>query len=238
MKKIFPKQLYNSINKNFANYNNQNVKKYNETASISDRDNFMYSDNKTSESDFYKSAEEFNNKDNSCDFNYNIKPKYSDYFLDLITSSDAQRRLLSKGYSAPNGGVGNMNVKCNISDKNWHEKGDLSYLNTVNGVSNGSDFMLLKNFKLINNVLENKAHNKINVSDVKTQWRRKRRRKRRKRNIGSSNSNSPIHVETAVFVDRDLVRHMVNNFPTDTERELVRFVLAMVNAVSKIFVIL
>lgn len=44
--------------------------------------------------------------------------------------------------------------------------------------------------------------------------------------------NMPVHVETAVFIDRDLFSHMAANFPTDTERELVRFVLAMVNAVS------
>lgn len=41
-----------------------------------------------------------------------------------------------------------------------------------------------------------------------------------------------VHIETAVFVDRDLVQHMALNFPIDTEREVVRFVLAMVNAVS------
>lgn len=43
---------------------------------------------------------------------------------------------------------------------------------------------------------------------------------------------TPIHVETAVFVDKDLYQHMALNFPTDTERELVRVVLAMINAVS------
>lgn len=43
---------------------------------------------------------------------------------------------------------------------------------------------------------------------------------------------SPIFVETAVFVDRDLFDHMKTNFPTDTERELIRFILAMINAVS------
>ncbi|KAI4468512.1 adamts a disintegrin and metalloprotease with thrombospondin motifs protease [Holotrichia oblita] len=43
---------------------------------------------------------------------------------------------------------------------------------------------------------------------------------------------SPVFVETAVFVDRDLFDHMITNFPVDTERELIRFVLAMINAVS------
>jgi len=46
---------------------------------------------------------------------------------------------------------------------------------------------------------------------------------------------SPVHVETAVFVDRDLFQHMALTFPTDTERELVRFVLAMVNAVQLLY---
>nr|CAD7427841.1 unnamed protein product [Timema monikensis] len=45
----------------------------------------------------------------------------------------------------------------------------------------------------------------------------------------------PIYVETAVFVDKDLFRHMGLNFPTDTERELVRVVLAMINAVQLLY---
>jgi hypothetical protein len=44
---------------------------------------------------------------------------------------------------------------------------------------------------------------------------------------------TPIHVETAVFIDKDLYQHMALNFPADTERELVRVVLAMINAVSQ-----
>ncbi|XP_041985063.1 A disintegrin and metalloproteinase with thrombospondin motifs adt-1 [Aricia agestis] len=44
-----------------------------------------------------------------------------------------------------------------------------------------------------------------------------------------------VFVETAVFVDRDLYKHMTVNFPQDTERELVRFVLAMINAVQLIY---
>lgn len=44
-----------------------------------------------------------------------------------------------------------------------------------------------------------------------------------------------VFVETAVFVDRDLYKHMTTNFPKDTERELVRFVLAMINAVQLIY---
>ncbi|KDR17787.1 A disintegrin and metalloproteinase with thrombospondin motifs 18 [Zootermopsis nevadensis] len=45
----------------------------------------------------------------------------------------------------------------------------------------------------------------------------------------------PIHVETAVFVDKDLYQHMALNFPADTERELVRVVLAMINAVQLLY---
>lgn len=50
----------------------------------------------------------------------------------------------------------------------------------------------------------------------------------------ASNSSLPpsAFIEIAVFVDKDLTEHMKTNFPDDTEKELVRFVLAMVNAVS------
>lgn len=54
--------------------------------------------------------------------------------------------------------------------------------------------------------------------------------KRAKRDATAS--GSPVFVETAVFVDRDLFDHMKTNFPMETERELIRFVLAMINAVS------
>lgn len=40
-----------------------------------------------------------------------------------------------------------------------------------------------------------------------------------------------MFVETAVFVDKDLFEHMKVNFPANAERELIRFVLAMINAV-------
>lgn len=47
-------------------------------------------------------------------------------------------------------------------------------------------------------------------------------------------AGATVFVETAVFVDRDLFEHMKTNFPADTEREIIRFVLAMINAVSTI----
>lgn len=39
-------------------------------------------------------------------------------------------------------------------------------------------------------------------------------------------------METAVFVDQDLLRVMKTNFPKDTEEQVIKVVLAMVNAVS------
>lgn len=45
-------------------------------------------------------------------------------------------------------------------------------------------------------------------------------------------SSLEVRIETAVFVDHDLFRHMTSNFPINTERQLLRFVLAMVNAVN------
>lgn len=44
--------------------------------------------------------------------------------------------------------------------------------------------------------------------------------------------NTEIYVETAVFVDKDLYNHMTTTFPVNTEKELIRFVLALINAVS------
>lgn len=52
---------------------------------------------------------------------------------------------------------------------------------------------------------------------------------RRKREAFSL--ETPVFVETAVFVDKDLFEHMKNNFPANADRELIRFVLAMINAV-------
>lgn len=56
---------------------------------------------------------------------------------------------------------------------------------------------------------------------------------RRRSGRGTIQHNGPLYVELAVFVDRDLFRHMAINFPRDTEREVTRVVLAMVNAVRK-----
>lgn len=51
--------------------------------------------------------------------------------------------------------------------------------------------------------------------------------------IGSgSELGKDLYVEISVFVDRDLYRHMLDNFPDDTEEQVLRVVLAMVNAVS------
>ncbi|KAF2369048.1 Peptidase M12B ADAM/reprolysin [Trinorchestia longiramus] len=46
---------------------------------------------------------------------------------------------------------------------------------------------------------------------------------------------SVIYVETAVFVDKDLARHMENYFPRDSQEQLVQVVLAMVNAVQLLY---
>lgn len=41
-----------------------------------------------------------------------------------------------------------------------------------------------------------------------------------------------LNLEIAIFVDQDLYRLMAVNFESNTEKEIIRFVLAMVNAVS------
>lgn len=44
-----------------------------------------------------------------------------------------------------------------------------------------------------------------------------------------------LHVETAIFVDKDLYRHMIKNFPEKTEQHLIRFILAMINGVQLLY---
>ncbi|XP_037820978.1 uncharacterized protein LOC119609992 [Lucilia sericata] len=63
--------------------------------------------------------------------------------------------------------------------------------------------------------------------------------KRYKRYIHSASqySNIPdvLHIETAIFVDIDLYKHMAKNFPKDTSSHLIRFVLAMINGVQLLY---
>lgn len=61
---------------------------------------------------------------------------------------------------------------------------------------------------------------------------------RSKRETVTSHKNTEIYVETAVFVDKDLFNHMTTIFTENTEKELIRFVLALINAVSKFFIFL
>ena len=44
-----------------------------------------------------------------------------------------------------------------------------------------------------------------------------------------------LYVETAIFIDKDLFRHMAKNFPKATEGHLIRFVLAMINGVQLLY---
>lgn len=47
--------------------------------------------------------------------------------------------------------------------------------------------------------------------------------------------HSHLTIETAVFVDKDLYKHMQQNFPEDTQGEVTRIVLAMINAVQLLY---
>lgn len=61
---------------------------------------------------------------------------------------------------------------------------------------------------------------------------------RTKRYITSGSNRKIPHVlfiETAIFVDRDLFRHMVKNYPKNTEGNLIRFVMAMINGVQLLY---
>lgn len=61
---------------------------------------------------------------------------------------------------------------------------------------------------------------------------------RTRRYITSGSNRKVPHVlfiETAIFVDRDLFRHMVKNYPKNTEGNLIRFVMAMINGVQLLY---
>lgn len=56
--------------------------------------------------------------------------------------------------------------------------------------------------------------------------------KREKRRISATEKIPQVlHIETAIFVDKDLYKHMAINFANDTESQIIRFVLALVNGV-------
>ncbi|KAB0803859.1 hypothetical protein PPYR_00829 [Photinus pyralis] len=89
--------------------------------------------------------------------------------------------------------------------------------------------LVRNNFKHSKPSRQGCAHGHRKVSHSKTKdapWRSKRE---------LFPIDGPIFVETAVFVDRDLFDHMQSNYPVDTERELIRFVLAMINAVQLLY---
>lgn len=62
--------------------------------------------------------------------------------------------------------------------------------------------------------------------------------RRIRRHIGAAGNVTRVppilNIETAIFVDKDLYRHMVKNFPKNTEANLIRFVLAMINGVREL----
>ncbi|TMW42707.1 hypothetical protein DOY81_012213 [Sarcophaga bullata] len=65
--------------------------------------------------------------------------------------------------------------------------------------------------------------------------------KRNKRYIHSASQYTSIpdvlYIETAIFVDIDLYKHMAKNFPKNTSSHLIRFVLAMINGVQLFIII-
>ncbi|XP_049546517.1 A disintegrin and metalloproteinase with thrombospondin motifs adt-1-like isoform X2 [Anopheles darlingi] len=44
-----------------------------------------------------------------------------------------------------------------------------------------------------------------------------------------------FHVEIAIFIDKDLYRHMMKNYPKNTEASLIRFILTMINGVQLLY---
>lgn len=56
--------------------------------------------------------------------------------------------------------------------------------------------------------------------------------KRKKRSLAPLTTTTWVTIETAIFVDAYLYKHMAQeNFPDDVDREMTHFVLTMMNAV-------
>ncbi|XP_037887566.1 A disintegrin and metalloproteinase with thrombospondin motifs 16 isoform X1 [Glossina fuscipes] len=63
----------------------------------------------------------------------------------------------------------------------------------------------------------------------------KHRQRRHISSAGQWQIPDVLHIETAIFVDSDLFKHMAKNFPKDTGSHLIRFVLAMINGVQLLY---
>ncbi|XP_017475926.1 PREDICTED: uncharacterized protein LOC108366127, partial [Rhagoletis zephyria] len=88
-----------------------------------------------------------------------------------------------------------------------------------------------------NNDNSEKDDSKTNRNSQSDDKQKRRRRRRRRRYIASGSPKIPqdLYIETAIFVDRDLFKHMSKNFPDNTESQMIRFVLAMINAVQLLY---
>ncbi|XP_060519373.1 A disintegrin and metalloproteinase with thrombospondin motifs adt-1 isoform X2 [Cylas formicarius] len=81
----------------------------------------------------------------------------------------------------------------------------------------------------------NQTKDSITKVKLKTKNSQKMGKTLKRRRRDTFPIGATVFVETAVFVDRDLFDHMKINFPVDTEREVIRFVLAMINAVQLLY---
>lgn len=73
--------------------------------------------------------------------------------------------------------------------------------------------------------------------EMHTHSQQRQRTKRYITTTSGSNRKVPhvLFIETAIFVDRDLYRHMAKNYPKNTEGNLIRFVMAMINGVEVLY---
>lgn len=103
----------------------------------------------------------------------------------------------------------------------------------------GQNFHVIYETKIDKEILDEE---RLNISSIKTESSIDLKKSgantgRFRRYIpSSSNQNIPhiLYIETAIFVDKDLFRHMAKNYPKNTEENLIRFVMAMINGVCNI----
>uniref|UniRef100_A0A8D8WU53 A disintegrin and metalloproteinase with thrombospondin motifs 18 n=2 Tax=Cacopsylla melanoneura TaxID=428564 RepID=A0A8D8WU53_9HEMI len=98
-------------------------------------------------------------------------------------------------------------------------------------VSSGRDYFDVERFKRSTGTTE--SVDWLTRNQAGSDWSNNESRRKQKREAPPP--GSMINVETAVFVDKDLVQYMNSIFAEHTETELVKFVLTMVNAVQLLY---
>lgn len=170
--------------------------------------------------DSFAFIESYDNSTQLIDDSYQLVQKYADCFY----------RNENAAFDLCDGGIRGL-LKLNQSDLILHPLPERF----------GSDNHILINrnstskFTAHTNQTDNNVIFEPDMSNYEPSYFTTANKDRSKRHINSIKVPEDLHVETAIFIDKDLHRHMSKNFPKNTEAHLIRFVLAMINGVQLLY---